>query len=87
MLILIHNAMEGERNIMRRDEFAIEDPKEIEDFLNGMSFGFLGTVDEHGLPRVTPLNFVYVQGASTFTAAGWARKWSTCAALPPSALR
>lgn len=66
MLIPIPNAMEGERNIMRRDEFAIEDPKEIEDFLNGMSFGFLGTVDEHGLPRVTPLNFVYVQESFYF---------------------
>ncbi|SEK73113.1 hypothetical protein SAMN04488688_102111 [Paenibacillus sp. cl141a] len=51
---------------MRRDEFAMEDPQEIEDFLRGMSFGFLGTADEEGIPRVTPLNFAYVNGAFYF---------------------
>ncbi|MDH6673471.1 nitroimidazol reductase NimA-like FMN-containing flavoprotein (pyridoxamine 5'-phosphate oxidase superfamily) [Paenibacillus sp. LBL] len=51
---------------MRRDEFAMEDPHEVEDFLNGMSFGFLGTTDEAGIPRVTPLNFAYVNGAFYF---------------------
>lgn len=51
---------------MRRDEFAMEDPQEIEDFLRGISFGFLGTADEEGIPRVTPLNFAYVNGAFYF---------------------
>lgn len=51
---------------MRRDEFAMEDQQEIEDFLSGMSFGFLGTADEEGIPRVTPLNFAYVNGAFYF---------------------
>jgi len=51
---------------MRRDEFAMEDSQEIEDFLRGMSFGFLGTADEEGIPRVTPLNFAYVNGAFYF---------------------
>ncbi|MHA2852993.1 pyridoxamine 5'-phosphate oxidase family protein [Paenibacillus lautus] len=51
---------------MRRDEFAMEDPQEIENFLRGMSFGFLGTADEEGIPRVTPLNFAYVNGAFYF---------------------
>ena len=40
--------MIGEHVTMRRDEFAMEDPQEIEDFLRGMSFGFLGTADEEG---------------------------------------
>lgn len=44
---------------MRRDEFLIENPEEIEAFLREASFGFLGTVDANGIPRVTPLNFVY----------------------------
>ena len=38
--------MIGERLTMRRDEFTMEDQQEIEDFLSGMSFGFLGTADE-----------------------------------------
>lgn len=51
---------------MRRSEFMIEDPQEVEQFLMEMSFGFLGTVDEAGCPRVTPLNFVFVDGAFYF---------------------
>lgn len=51
---------------MRRNEFSMEDQKEIEDFLSGMSFGFLGTTNEEGTPRVTPLNFAYVNGAFYF---------------------
>ena len=51
---------------MRRDEFTMEDQQEIEDFLSGMSFGFLGTADEEGIPRVTPLNYAYVNGAFYF---------------------
>ncbi|QSF44258.1 pyridoxamine 5'-phosphate oxidase family protein [Paenibacillus tianjinensis] len=47
---------------MRRKEFKIEQEEEIREFLQGMSFGFLGTSDEQGAPRVTPLNFVYDQG-------------------------
>ena len=51
---------------MRRNEFGVNDPKEVEDFLAEMSFGFLGTVDNSGCPRVTPLNFVFVEGAFYF---------------------
>lgn len=47
---------------MRRKEFQVEQEEELIEFLGGMSFGFLGTSDEQGLPRVTPLNFVYIQG-------------------------
>ncbi|WP_342562807.1 pyridoxamine 5'-phosphate oxidase family protein [Paenibacillus sp. FSL R7-0345] len=47
---------------MRRKEFKIEQEEEITAFLQGMSFGFLGTADEQGFPRVTPLNFVYSEG-------------------------
>lgn len=47
---------------MRRKEFKVEQEEELEAFLNEMSFGFLGTIDEQGRPRVTPLNFVYIGG-------------------------
>ncbi|AIQ49144.1 flavin-nucleotide-binding protein [Paenibacillus sp. FSL R7-0273] len=51
---------------MRRKEFKIEQEEEITAFLQAMSFGFLGTVDEQGHPRVTPLNFVYSDGSFYF---------------------
>ncbi|MGF7047114.1 nitroimidazol reductase NimA-like FMN-containing flavoprotein (pyridoxamine 5'-phosphate oxidase superfamily) [Paenibacillus sp. DS2015] len=51
---------------MRRKEFNIPNEHEIEQFLSKMSFGFLGTVDEDGSPRVTPLNFVFDQGSFFF---------------------
>ncbi|WP_054958164.1 pyridoxamine 5'-phosphate oxidase family protein [Paenibacillus dakarensis] len=51
---------------MRRSEFLIDNPEEVEQFLGEMSFGFLGTVDEAGCPRVTPLNFVFAEGAFYF---------------------
>ncbi|BBH24987.1 hypothetical protein Back11_63320 [Paenibacillus baekrokdamisoli] len=53
---------------MRRKEFAIdeENKEELEAFLSEMSFGFLGTISEDGMPSVTPLNFVYVNGAIYF---------------------
>lgn len=51
---------------MRRKEFDITDEEEWIGFLQGMSFGFLGTVDEEGHPRVTPLNFVYHDGLFYF---------------------
>lgn len=52
--------------IMRRKEFKIEQEEEVAQFLQGMSFGFLGTSDEQGQPRVTPLNFVYMEGCFYF---------------------
>ncbi|WP_136608413.1 pyridoxamine 5'-phosphate oxidase family protein [Paenibacillus dokdonensis] len=51
---------------MRREEFSITEEQEINEFLSGMSFGFLGTVGENGHPRVTPLNYVYHQGIFYF---------------------
>lgn len=47
---------------MRRKEFQIDNEEELTDFLSSMSFGFLGTTDAEGHPRVTPLNFVYTGG-------------------------
>ncbi len=44
---------------MRRKEFRMTEEAEIHEFLQEMSFGFLGTVGEDGWSRVTPLNFVY----------------------------
>ncbi|MFE4713512.1 MULTISPECIES: pyridoxamine 5'-phosphate oxidase family protein [unclassified Paenibacillus] len=51
---------------MRRKEFQIDNEEELQTFLNEMSFGFLGTTDEQGRPRVTPLNFVYTDGCFYF---------------------
>ncbi|BCG60700.1 pyridoxamine 5'-phosphate oxidase family protein [Paenibacillus sp. URB8-2] len=51
---------------MRRKEFKVEQEEELQTFLDEMSFGFLGTVDDQGHPRVTPLNFVYTGGCFYF---------------------
>ncbi|GAA3404905.1 pyridoxamine 5'-phosphate oxidase family protein [Paenibacillus hodogayensis] len=44
---------------MRRKEFDMMDKEETEHFLQEMSFGVLGTINEDGWPELTPLNFVY----------------------------
>ena len=51
---------------MRRKEFQIDNEEEMIAFLDTMSFGFLGTTDEQGRTRVTPLNFVYTGGCFYF---------------------
>ena len=51
---------------MRRKEFAVEDRREAEKFLEETSYGFLGLVTESGDPSVVPLNFVYFRGAIYF---------------------
>ncbi|MFD1772408.1 pyridoxamine 5'-phosphate oxidase family protein [Paenibacillus rhizophilus] len=51
---------------MRRKEFKVEQEEELQTFLDEMSFGFLGTVDDQCHPRVTPLNFVYTGGCFYF---------------------
>lgn len=49
---------------MRRNEFDVIDPTEIEPFLQEMSFGFLGmSGSEEGWPLIIPINFVYYQGS------------------------
>ncbi len=47
---------------MRRKEFTVAEQEEIEEFLNEVSFGFLGMNSEDGFPRVVPLNFAYGNG-------------------------
>ncbi|WP_025692788.1 pyridoxamine 5'-phosphate oxidase family protein [Paenibacillus zanthoxyli] len=51
---------------MRRKEFKVEQEEELQSFLDEMSFGFLGTIDGQGRPRVIPLNFVYTEGCFYF---------------------
>lgn len=51
---------------MRRKEFSVEEAAEVESFLAGMTFGFLGTIDKEGWPHITPLNFVYERGCIYF---------------------
>ena len=52
---------EDERQ-MRRQEFETTDPREVEQFLEEMSFGYLGTVRSDGSPSITPLNYVFRNG-------------------------
>ncbi|KJB86499.1 flavin-nucleotide-binding protein [Paenibacillus sp. E194] len=47
---------------MRRKEFEVMDTVETEQFMQEMSFGILGTINEDGWPELTPLNFVYHNG-------------------------
>ncbi|HUC91628.1 MAG TPA: pyridoxamine 5'-phosphate oxidase family protein [Paenibacillus sp.] len=65
---------------MRRDEFEVADLKEAEQFLQEMTFGFLGTVREDGYPAVTPLNFVYTNGAVYFHGSRVGEKMSSIGA-------
>lgn len=54
---------------MRRQEFGMNEEnhaEELEAFLQEVSFGFLGAVGEDGLPDVTPLNYVWLNGAVYF---------------------
>jgi nitroimidazol reductase NimA-like FMN-containing flavoprotein (pyridoxamine 5'-phosphate oxidase superfamily) len=47
---------------MRRAEFSIEEQREIDEFLQEMSFGYLGTHGADGWPHLTPLNYTYQNG-------------------------
>jgi uncharacterized protein len=47
---------------MRRKEFEVMDTVETQQFMQEMSFGILGTINEDGWPELTPLNFVYHNG-------------------------
>ncbi|OUM95421.1 MAG: flavin-nucleotide-binding protein [Thermobacillus sp. ZCTH02-B1] len=51
---------------MRREEFEVTDSGEIERFLAEASFGFLSVIRPDGRPGITPLNFVYTDGAFYF---------------------
>jgi len=51
---------------MRRQEFEMTDKREIEAFLEEASFGFLSAIRPDGRPGITPLNFVYTDGAVYF---------------------
>lgn len=53
---------------MRRKEFHIENAAEVEQFLQEMSYGVLGTSssEEDGWPHLTPLNYVYTNGKLYF---------------------
>lgn len=47
---------------MRRKEFSIAEEQEMAEFLEEVTFGFLGLASEDGWPRVVPLNFAYGNG-------------------------
>ncbi|WP_144939864.1 pyridoxamine 5'-phosphate oxidase family protein [Paenibacillus sp. 32O-W] len=51
---------------MRRKEFSMNEQAEVEQFLNEMTYGCLGTTGEDGWPHVTPVNYVYHQGKIYF---------------------
>ncbi|MEW9699687.1 pyridoxamine 5'-phosphate oxidase family protein [Paenibacillus sp. SI8] len=47
---------------MRRKEFAVQELKDVEQFLQETSYGYLSTIGEDGWPHLTPINFVYLKG-------------------------
>lgn len=65
---------------MRRKEFSVTEQQEIETFLQEMGYGFLGTVNAAGEPRVTPLNFVYYKGKVYFHGSKIGEKMQSIAA-------
>lgn len=67
---------------MRRQEFEIDNMEETEQFLQEMSFGFLATVLEDGSPSVTPLNYVYTNGAIYFHGSRIGQKMTSLSADP-----
>lgn len=65
---------------LRRQEFSVTERQEIETFLQEMGYGFLGTVNAAGEPRVTPLNFVYYKGKVYFHGSKIGEKMASMAA-------
>ncbi|GIP31253.1 pyridoxamine 5'-phosphate oxidase family protein [Paenibacillus sp. J2TS4] len=59
---------------MRRKEFRMEQQEEIDQFLDEMTFGCLGTVNEDGWPHITPVNFVYYKGKIYFHGSRFGQK-------------
>ncbi|UQZ86568.1 Pyridoxamine 5'-phosphate oxidase [Paenibacillus konkukensis] len=47
---------------MRRNEFSVTEQNEIDDFLQEMSFGIMGTAGLDGWPHLTPINYAYHNG-------------------------
>ena len=54
---------------MRRSQCEITDPRELERILNLAPIGHLATRDDQGYPYITPVNFVYLEGAVFFHSA------------------
>ncbi|GGF98918.1 pyridoxamine 5'-phosphate oxidase family protein [Paenibacillus abyssi] len=67
---------------MRRGEFETQEKQDTDNFLHEMSFGFLGTLTEHGWPSVIPLNYVYHQEAIYFHGSRIGEKMKSLAAHP-----
>lgn len=66
---------------MRRKEFSVEEQREIGEFLQEASFGYLATVGEDGWPHMTPLNYVYRNGFVYFHGSRKGAKMSEIAAI------
>ncbi|MDO3675945.1 pyridoxamine 5'-phosphate oxidase family protein [Paenibacillus ehimensis] len=67
---------------MRRKEFEMMDAQETEQFLQEMSFGVLGTTGEDGWPELTPVNFVFHEGALYFHGSKIGQKMANLKARP-----
>lgn len=67
---------------MRRDEFAVMNQEELAELLNEMSYGVLGTAGEDGWPELTPLNYVYWEGAIYFHGSKAGQKMANLKADP-----
>ncbi|MBW2660252.1 MAG: pyridoxamine 5'-phosphate oxidase family protein [Deltaproteobacteria bacterium] len=67
---------------MRRKEEEITDIREIEKLLKECTVGRLATMGRDGFPYITPLNYVYHQGAIYFHSAPAGEKLENIAANP-----
>jgi len=67
---------------MRRKHAEITDRQTIENMLNRATIGRMGTIDRDGYPYITPVNFVYHQGAIYFHSAPEGEKLDNIARNP-----
>lgn len=67
---------------MRRKHSEVTDPQAIEDMLNAATIGRMATTGSDGYPYVTPVNFVYYQGAVYFHCAPEGEKLENIARDP-----
>jgi nitroimidazol reductase NimA-like FMN-containing flavoprotein (pyridoxamine 5'-phosphate oxidase superfamily) len=67
---------------MRRSSCEVTDPEAIKKILASSTVGRLATIDQEGYPYITPVNFVYFQGAIYFHCAAQGEKLDNLACNP-----
>lgn len=67
---------------MRRDEFSVHDPAEVQRLARTCEVGYLGVTDPDGYPRVVPLNFAMHNGSIYFHGAQEGEKYEAFKRTP-----